>query len=164
MLKSLNVFFCSAESGSGKSTFINLLLKHLNSGIHCLQTNTFRTINMIFFLFLDIPVYVQTREPTDFSELPNINFLTTDFAVNETCCKSIPNNSVIILDDFAFKQSNSKHDKAEFLKIVNYTLRHHKITLILVIHNLYNTNLSTEILLAPHIFLAYSNLGYYIMR
>lgn len=31
-------------------------------------------------------------------------------------------------------------------------------------HNLYSTGLLNEILLAPHIFLAYSNLGYYIIK
>lgn len=31
-------------------------------------------------------------------------------------------------------------------------------------HNIYSTGLLNEILLAPHIFLAYSNLGYYIIK
>lgn len=50
------------------------------------------------------------------------------------------------------------------MHIVNYYLRHNKITLFLVIHNLYSTNLLNEILLAPHLFVAYSNLGYYIVK
>ncbi len=51
-----------------------------------------------------------------------------------------------------------------FLKVINYTLRHKKISLILIVHNLFNTNLSSSILMAPHIFLSYSNLGYQIIR
>jgi hypothetical protein len=76
----------------------------------------------------------------------------------------MPSNSVVILDDFSFRNANNKQSKIDFYKVVNYILRHHSITLILLIHNLYNTNLSTEILNASHLFLSYSNLGFQIMR
>lgn len=74
-------------------------------------------------------------------------------------------NSLVILDDYMFQNKNStKYSKSDFLKVVNYYLRHKNITLFLVIHNLYNTGLLNEILLSPHIFVAYSNLGYIIIK
>ena len=76
----------------------------------------------------------------------------------------IPSKSLIILDDFFFKEANNRQSKLDFLKIKNYTLRHREITLILVIHNLFGTNLANDILLANHLFLAYSNLGEFIFR
>ncbi len=84
--------------------------------------------------------------------------------VHEEDFKSIPQGSLVVLDDFSLKQSKTCDSKIEFLKVINYILRHHKITLILIIHNMYNNHLFTEILLSPHLFLAYSNLGYYIIR
>jgi hypothetical protein len=76
----------------------------------------------------------------------------------------MPNKSVVILDDFAFRTANNKQSKIDFYKVVNYILRHHSITLILMVHNLYNTNLSNDILNASHLFLSYSNIGFQIMR
>jgi len=84
--------------------------------------------------------------------------------VNETNFATIPENSLVVLDDFAFRQANNKQAKLNFQKVVNYILRHKKITLVLIIHNLFSNNLSTEILYATHLFLSYSNLGYLIMR
>ena len=54
--------------------------------------------------------------------------------------------------------------RPRFLQVVNYILRHKKITLILVIHHFFSNNLSNDILCAHHVFLSYSNLGYLIMR
>lgn len=113
-------------------------------------------------LFSDIPVFVQTQEPSDFPD--SVTLLNADFCVKESLFKSLPDGAVVILDDFSFKQANDKQAKIEFLKVVNYYLRHHNITLMLIVHNLYNNNLLNDILLAPHIFLAYSNLGYYLIR
>jgi len=84
--------------------------------------------------------------------------------VQEDDFLNIPSGSIVILDDYTFKYAHNKQEKMEFLKVVNYTLRHRQITLILMIHNLYNNNLANEILLAPHLILSYSNLGYTIMR
>ena len=112
----------------------------------------------------DISVFVQTGEPSDFKSISNIQYLSSDFVVHEDNFVTIPKNSVVILDDFSFRNANNKQSKLDFYKVVNYILRHHSITLILLIHNLYNTNLSTEILNATHIFLSYSNLGFQIMR
>lgn len=79
---------------------------------------------------------------------------------------SISNNSVVVLDDFMMVKDgkNFKQKKIQFLNVINYYLRHHEITLFIIIHNLYNNGLLNEILLSPNLFLAYSNLGFYIMR
>jgi hypothetical protein len=117
------------------------------------------------FIFTSgISIYIQTAEPTDFQNVSGISFLESDFTVNETNFATIPENSLVVLDDFAFRQANNKQAKLNFQKVVNYILRHKKITLVLIIHNLFSNNLSTEILYATHLFLSYSNLGYLIMR
>lgn len=105
---------------------------------------------------------MQTREHADYTN--RVQFLTPEFCVDELNFSTLPNGSLVILDDFSFKKANDKQAKADFLKIVNYYLRHHEITLILIVHNLYNNSLLNEILLAPHLFLSYSNLGYYLMK
>jgi hypothetical protein len=84
--------------------------------------------------------------------------------VHENNFLNMPRKSVVILDDFTFRTANNKQSKLDFYKVVNYILRHHSITLILMVHNLYNTNLSNDILNASHLFLSYSNIGFQIMR
>jgi len=118
----------------------------------------------ILYIASGISVYIQTAEPTDFQNISKISFLPADFTVDENNFSTIPENSLVVLDDFAFKLANAKQAKVNFLKVVNYTLRHKKITLILIIHNLFSNNLSNDILCAHHVFLSYSNLGYLIMR
>jgi len=91
--------------------------------------------------------------------------LNSDFAVREDHFKELTNHSFVVLDDFSFQSNSSKTTaKADFLRVINYYLRHHDIKLCIIIHNLFNNYLFTEILLAPHIFLAYTNLGYYVIR
>jgi hypothetical protein len=114
-------------------------------------------------LCLDYQIYVQTKEPTDY-HLLKVTYLEETLAITEHDFSKFPPFSVVILDDFSFKKANNKQEKTDFLRVINYTLRHHNITLILVVHNMYNTNLSNEILLAPHLFLSYSNLGHSIIR
>jgi len=113
---------------------------------------------------LGISIYVQTAEPTDFENISRISFLPDNFTVDEDNFSTIPENSLVVLDDFAFKLANNKQAKVNFLRVVNYILRHKKIVLILVIHNLFSNSLSNDILCAHHVFLSYSNLGYLIMR
>ena len=108
------------------------------------------------------PVYVQTNEPDDFNEI-SVSFLKNDFTVTEENFKTLSPGSIVILDDFTFKTNNPKLAKTQFLSVLNYILRHNKITLILIIHNLFGNFLFNDILYAPHIFLAYTNIGYLIM-
>lgn len=107
-------------------------------------------------------MFIQSRDKNDFENMPNFQFLNNDFKVNEEHFQTIPSNSIVILDDFFLLPS--KQNKIDFLNVVNYYLRHHQISLFLIIHNIYNNGLLNEILLAPHLILAYSNLGYYIVR
>jgi hypothetical protein len=111
-------------------------------------------------------VYLQSRDPAEFSDfIDRIQFLPHDFTLHETSYKSLLSRAFIVLNDFSFQNTNRKQQgKAEFMKIINYYLRHNKITLIIIIHNMYNDNLFNDILLALHIFLSYSNLGYYLMK
>ncbi len=119
---------------------------------------------ILIYLLSVYSVYIQTKEPSDYNGLGRINFLSDSFTVHEDHFKSYRPFSFIVLDDFSFKKANNKQEKIDFLKVVNYNLRHQNITLVLIIHNMYNTSLSNEIMLAPHLFLSYSNLGYNIMR
>jgi hypothetical protein len=120
--------------------------------------------NIYFSYFLDISIFIQTAAPADFDSVLQKTFLEQDFCVNEEDFQQLPDNSLVILDDFSFKTLVNKQIKIDFLKIINYRLRHHKITLILIIHNLYNNSLMNDILLSPHIFVSYTNLGFIILR
>ena len=115
-------------------------------------------------IFSGVSVYVQTKDPEDFNDLPHITYLDHTFKINEKEFSKFPRESLIILDDFYFSTVKNKQEKLDFLGVVNYTLRHHGITLLLIIHNIYHTNLSSDIMLAPHLFMAYSNLGYSLLR
>lgn len=162
--------FLLAESGSGKSTLIKLLINNLNQGTepYFLKYKPSRRWYFSYtrLRYLDQPVYIQSRDPAEFSDfIERIKFLPVDFTVHETSFQSLPSGAFVVLDDFSFQNNNRKQqEKTEFMKIINYYLRHNKITLVLIIHNIYNNNLFNDILLAPHIFLSYSNLGYYLMR
>jgi hypothetical protein len=119
----------------------------------------------MFSLVLDITVYVQTAEPSDFQNVARISFLERDFTVDEENFSKFPENSLVVLDDFSFRVTNIKQAKLNFLKVSNYILRHRKITLVLIIHNLFNNHLFNEILYSgQHLFLSYSNLGHLILR
>lgn len=67
----------------------------------------------------------------------------------------------MVLDDFHL--TNQK-EKDNLLQIINVVLRHNQITLFLIIHNLYSNKLFNQIIIAPHIILAYSTLGDIIIR
>ena len=121
-------------------------------------------ITFTLITFLDISIFIQTAAPADFDSVLQKTFLEQDFCVNEEDFQQLPDNSLVILDDFSFKTLVNKQIKIDFLKIINYRLRHHKITLILIIHNLYNNSLMNDILLSPHIFVSYTNLGFIILR
>jgi hypothetical protein len=118
----------------------------------------------LYFLFLGISIFVHTKDPEDFNDLPYIKYLEPSFKINDKEFADLPRNSFVIMDDFYFSTVNNKQEKLNFLGVVNYTLRHNGITLLLIIHNVFNTNLSSDIFLAPHLFMAYSNLGYSLLR
>lgn len=112
-------------------------------------------------IFLDTQIFVQSGERSDFPD-PNINFLESSFIVDETHFNKIPPNSLVVLDDYTYYAR--QQPKIEFLKVINFTLRHKNICLFLVIHNIFHNSLFSDIIFAPHLFISYSNVGYSIMR
>lgn len=98
------------------------------------------------YFYPGISLFIQTAEPSDFENMSRISFLEMDFTVDEKNFSVIPENSLVVLDDFAFRQANNKQSKLNFQKVTNYILRHKKILLVLIIHNLFSNNLSNEIL------------------
>jgi hypothetical protein len=117
----------------------------------------------MFYFISEKKIYVQTKENNDYSSFPNITFLDPSFIIDEASFKLIQDGSIVILDDYAYENKN-KQSKIEFLKVINYKLRHSDIVLLIVIHNMYHNTLFTDIINAPHLLLSYSNIGYSVMR
>ncbi len=84
----------------------------------------FNLINNLYLCPLGISVYIQTAGPTDFQNVSGISFLPANFTIDEDNFSSITENSLVVLDDFSFKLANNKQAKINFLKVVNYILRH----------------------------------------
>ena len=80
--------------------------------------------NNLYLCPLGISVYVQRAEPTDFQNVSGISFLPANFTIDEDNFSSITEHSLVVLDDFSFKFVNKKQAKINFLKVVNYILRH----------------------------------------
>jgi hypothetical protein len=99
---------------------------------------------------------VHSDDPNDYSNIPSVHELDHNFEVHEDSFKQLPPESLVILDDF---QIQSKKTKPNFSRVLNVTLRHHKITLILIVHNFVGNLLFNEIVHARHLFLSCSNIG-----
>ena len=70
--------FLLAESGSGKSTLIKLLINNLNQGTepYFLKYKTESPLIFLILRYLDQPVYIQSRDPAEFSDfIERIKFL-----------------------------------------------------------------------------------------
>ena len=117
----------------------------------------------IIIFILEKRIYVKTNQNSDYSSLSKLTFLDPSFIIDEPSFKLIQDGSIVILDDYAYENKN-KQSKIEFLKVINYYLRHHAVVLFIVIHNMYHNMLFTDIINAPHLLLSYSNIGYSIMR
>lgn len=98
---------------------------------------------------------MQTADTSDFSDV-KVNLLDANFLVQEDNFKQFLPNSLVILDDF---QLRTKQSKLDFLRVINFTLRHNQITLFLIIHNLFGNYLFNDILFSPHLFLSCTNIG-----
>ena len=70
---------------------------------------------------------------------------------------NFPPESWVIVDDFAWNPSPEQ--RTQFNTVINFTLRHFKISLILSIHNVFFSKLFNEINLCHNIFLTFSNHG-----
>jgi len=97
-------------------------------------------------------IYVYTKEPNDYPQptkfLNQINFEHEHFV------KRFASESVIIIDDFSWNPSPEQRN--HLARLINFTLRHKKISLILILHSLYNSRIYTEIKNCTNIFLTYS--------
>ena len=111
------------------------------------------------FILETCKIYVHSADPADFSNV-SVNMLESSFTVQEENFQKFSPDSLVILDDF---QLRTKQEKLDFLRVINVTLRHQKITLILIIHNLFGNNLFNDIMFAPHLFLSCSNIGFSIL-
>ena len=106
--------------------------QHLSNSLSLIVTlvyfdffyHLFDLINNIYLCPLGISVYIQTAGPTDFQNVSGISFLPDNFTIDEDNFSSITENSLVVLDDFSFKLANNKQAKINFLKVVNYILRH----------------------------------------
>ena len=106
--------------------------QHLSNSLSLIVTlvyfdffyHLFDLINNIYLCPLGISVYIQTAGPTDFQNVSGISFLPANFTIDEDNFSSITENSLVVLDDFSFKLANNKQAKINFLKVVNYILRH----------------------------------------
>ena len=95
-------------------------------------------------------VYVKAKDTNEWKASdPQIKLLDSDFTVDKI--STLPNNSLIFIDDFQKQCSDS-----EFQTIVNYTLRHERKTLILSIHDIYKSKLYSDIFQSTHFFITYS--------
>ena len=90
-------------------------------------------------------------DPVEFNEINDIEFPAEDFSSFDL--KNCPENTFICIDDYLMHASKSRN---EFQSIVNYVLRHKKITLLLVMHQVNLTKHYSELMVCPHIFLTYS--------
>ena len=125
--------FILGGSGSGKTIFLHKLLKCLNMtkltvyGFDCVEWNSFEKIPTLDFKFIE-------GDP----------FLTN--AINSI------RDQFIVFEDFSLQKAQEKY----FYKFVNYTLRHQNITLFIIAHSLFKTNLFHKIISGTSIFLTSS--------
>ena len=125
--------FVMGGSGAGKTYFLHRLLA---------QTT-----------LLKLTVYGFDRgEWSSFENNPNLDFAF----VEEDPFLSGQINSIrdqcIVFEDFSLQKPQEKH----FYKFVNYTLRHHNITLFIIAHSLFKTNLFHKIISGTSVFLTSS--------
>ena len=125
--------FVMGGSGAGKTFFLHKLLAK--------------------FTMSKLTVYGFDRgEWSPFESVKNIDFAFIEedpFANDEI--NSI-RDQFIVFEDFSLQKQQEKH----FYKFVNYTLRHHNITLFIIAHSLFKTNLFHKIVSGTSIFLTSS--------
>ena len=135
------VNFVLGSSNSGKSTFLTKLIKSLiksqdsSQGIYVLDSPT-------------------SHETNSLSAVEGVVSLNTDFRLTENCLKSLPLDSILIIDDF---QLHSKVD--EWQRVVNYCAHHFRLSIFLVVHShFFSGGLFTALKYqACNLYLTYSN-------
>ena len=125
--------FVLGGSGTGKTFFLHKLLECLNMtkltvyGFDCNEWRAFEKFSTLDFAFIEGDPFV-----TD-----EINSIKDQF---------------VVFEDFSLQKSQEKY----FYKFVNYTLRHQNITLFIIAHSLFKTNLFNKIVSGTSIFLTSS--------
>ena len=131
------VNFVFGSSNSGKTTFLkNLILS---------QESTQR------IYVLDTPT---AHETNSLSDIEGVVSLNADFRLTENCLKSLPLDSILIIDDF---QLHSKID--QWQRVLNYCAHHFRLSIFLVVHSHFFTGgLFTALKYqACNLYLTYSN-------
>ena len=96
------VNFILGASKSGKTTFLKKLIFSQDSDqkIYLLDTSSSNTTNSL-------------------SDISNVIKLNVEFRLTESCLKTLPSHSILIIDDF---QLHSKVD--EWQRVINYCAHH----------------------------------------
>ena len=125
--------FVLGGSGTGKTFFLHKLLKSLNMA--------------------KLTVYgFDCKEWKPFEKIPSMDF---DFIEGDPFLNNEINSrkdQFIVFEDFSLQKPQEKY----FYKFVNYTLRHQNITLFIIAHSLFKTNLFNKIVSGTSIFLTSS--------
>ena len=125
--------FVMGGSGAGKTYFLNKLLTQLAVskltvyGLDRAEWKAFEKVTNLDFTFIEEDPFVNEE----------INSIRDQF---------------IVFEDFSLQRPQEKY----FYKFVNYTLRHHNITLFIIAHSLFKTNLFHKIVSGTSIFLTSS--------
>lgn len=124
--------FCTivGNSGSGKSSFCKILCDYIIPEKTIYYYNSHRNLD---FQLKSNPVVV----------LKDVSF------EQDWVGKNIKKNSVLVLDDFNIHKS----EVTAFRGLVNYYCRHNLLTLIIIVHSLFKTNIYNEINLSSNLFL-----------
>ena len=123
--------FILGESGSGKTSFVKDLLCHLEEG------------TLVYIFCLDL------KEWTDFANVSVENPIA-----NLALIEAIPPCSTVILDDYF----HSQKDVDNFSSIINYKLRHYKLTMICMLHTIFKSHIFSAFMLANNFFFTYSKI------
>ena len=117
------------NSGAGKSSFCKILCEYILASKKIYYFNP----NSLDFKLRTKPIIV--LKSLEFSEV--------------WLSENIELNSILIFDDFVLEKSSI----IDFRRTVNYYCRHKQLTLIIIIHTLFNNNVYNEVNLSSHLFL-----------
>ena len=110
------VNFVFGSSNSGKTSFLKNLINSIKA-----QDPTQRVY------VLDTPT---AHETNSLSYVEGVVSLNADFRLTENCLKSLPLDSILIIDDF---QLHSKID--QWQRVLNYCAHHFRLSIFLVVHS-----------------------------
>lgn len=142
------------QSGSGKTQFLCKLLQFIApSKVYVFTKGKFRKNPPLFARF----ICFFCLDPDEFKSLVLTvqPLITTPPLNHDYFVANFSPGSWVIVDDFAW--SPSSEERTELQTLLNFTLRHCKVTLILTVHNVFFSKLYNEISLCSNVFLTFSN-------